>query len=140
MLYRWISLVVIFAHFIVLVFVSVGALLILRWRRVMWVHLPFVLWGLVLEYFGFACWLTPFEKWSLIRAGLPTYDGPFIDHYVTDRWYPDGLTDTARWTLASVVLVTNVGIYSWIAWRAYQRAARARAVKRAESLQLDDAP
>ena len=120
MLYRWIVDVLLILHFAVLLFVSIGGLLLFRWPRLAWLHLPIVLWGFIVEYFGLICPLTPLENALRHRAGMPAYSGAFIEHYITVVPYPDGLTRGIRVGLAAAVIVINATIY----WRVLHRASK----------------
>lgn len=100
-------------------FVVLGGLVVLRWPRAAWIHLPAAIWGAVVEFCGWVCPLTPLEKWLRRAAGQAGYEGGFIEHYVTAWLYPEGL---ARWhqvVLGLLVVLVNLGFY-WLAatrWR-----------------------
>ncbi len=49
-------------HLGFVVFAVAGAFLILRWPRTAWVHLPAALWGVLVEWSGWVCPLTPLEN------------------------------------------------------------------------------
>ena len=111
-------------HFAFVLFVVLGGLLVLRWRRIAWVHLPCAVWGALIEFAGCICPLTPLENWLRMRAGESGYSGGFIDHYLLPLLYPVGLTRTTQWGLGIAVIVINVMIYGWILARA--RTSRRR--------------
>ena len=46
-------------HLGFIVFVVLGGVLLQRWPRVIWLHLPAVLWGIGIELSGKVCPLTP---------------------------------------------------------------------------------
>jgi len=104
-------------HFLFVVFVVAGGLLTLRWRRLMWVHLPAAAWGAVIELRGWTCPLTPLEKALRARAGAVGYEGGFIEHYLLPVLYPAGLTREAQLVLAAIVLGANVAVYWWVLHR-----------------------
>jgi len=68
-------------HFLFIVFVVAGGLLVLRWRRVALVHVPSTLWGLSTEFFG--C-VSPHAAGELAPSarGRDGYDVGFIEHYI----------------------------------------------------------
>ncbi len=105
------------------VFVVAGGLLVLRWPRVAWVHLPAALWGAAIELAGFICPLTPLEKAWRRAAGGQAYEGGFIEHYVTAALYPSGLTRQLQVALGLVVL----GVNGWVYWRVWRRRNSTRA-------------
>lgn len=50
------SLVVLHLGFIV--FVVIGGLFVLRWRWVLYLHIPAAVWGILIEFLGWRCPLT----------------------------------------------------------------------------------
>ena len=98
-------------------FVMLGALLVLRWPRVAWIHLPAVLWGAEMGFRGGICPLTPLENHWRQLAGGQGYTGGFVEHYVVPILYPDALTRRAQVVLGIVVLVVNVAADAWVLWR-----------------------
>jgi Protein of Unknown function (DUF2784) len=113
--------VVVVAHMAFLLFVAAGGLLVLRWRRLAWVHLPAVVWGAWVELAGWICPLTPLENWLRRQGGESGYDGSFIEHYVLPVLYPTDLTRGTQVTLGAIAVAVNVTIYAWI-WRRSRRA------------------
>jgi hypothetical protein len=104
--------VVLVLHFAFVLFVAVGGLLVLRWPRIAWLHLPAAAWGIALEFAGWFCPLTPLENWFRERAGDATYQGDFIARYLLPVIYPEGLTRRAQVTLGVLALALNVTIYA----------------------------
>jgi len=49
-------------HALFILFAMFGSLLVLRWPRAVWLHVPAVLWGLIVEFSGATCPLTPLES------------------------------------------------------------------------------
>ncbi|MGH7206780.1 MAG: DUF2784 domain-containing protein [Nitrospiraceae bacterium] len=116
MLYRYLSDLVVILHLAFVGFVLFGGLLALRWRRVVWLHLPAVAWGATIEFGGWICPLTPLENWLRLLGGERSYSSDFIEHYVLRLLYPEGLTREVQIVLGTVVLAVNLAIYGWI-WR-----------------------
>ena len=83
---------VILLHVGFVLFVVLGGLLALRWRRLAWVHVLAVVWGVLIEFGGWMCPLTPLENHFLERSGVTTYRGDFIGHYILPTLYPADLT------------------------------------------------
>jgi hypothetical protein len=98
-------------HFAFVLFVAAGALLVLRWPRLAFAHLPAALWGAWIEFSGRICPLTPMEKSLRLRAGQDAYAGDFVDHYVLPILYPVGLTREAQLALGALVVAVNLVIY-----------------------------
>lgn len=115
-LYGVLADLVLLLHFAFVVFVVAGALLVLRWPRVAWVHLPCAAWGAFVEFAGWICPLTPLEIRLRRLAGEAGYEGGFIENYVLPMLYPDELTRGVQVTLGLMVIVVNAAIYAWV-WR-----------------------
>ena len=107
---------VLLLHLAVVLFVLFGGLLALRWRSILWVHLPTVVWGAFVEFSGWICPLTPLENWLRAQGGENGYQSDFVLHYVLPLLYPAGLTQEIQLILGAVVLIVNAGIYGWL-WR-----------------------
>lgn len=103
---------IIIIHFGFIVFVVLGGFLVLRWPKVMWLHLPAVAWGVVIEFARFICPLTPLENKLRIAAGESGYSSGFIDQYLVPVVYPDGLNRPAQIALGVVVISINLVLYS----------------------------
>ena len=104
-------------HAAFVVFVVLGGLLVLRWRRAAWVHLPAAAWGAWIEFSGRICPLTPLENHYRRLGGQARYQGGFIDHSILPVLYPHGLTRAAQLVLGVLVVAFN----AWIYWRAFRR-------------------
>lgn len=113
MIYRLGGQFVALVHLGFVVFVVAGALLVLKWPRLMWVHIPAAVWGALIEFAGWTCPLTPLENWLRRRAGQEGYSGGFLDYYLFSILYPEGLTRTAQIFLGGIVLVINTIAY-WV--------------------------
>jgi hypothetical protein len=111
MLYQLLASVVAIIHFGFIVFVIGGGLLLLRWPKLMWIHLPAAIWGFVIEMMGWYCPLTGIENWLLYRAGREGYSGGFVSHYIFALIYPAGLTRTLEIAIGVFVLIVNVSLY-----------------------------
>jgi hypothetical protein len=105
-------------HLGFVLFVVAGGLLVLRWRRLAWVHVPCALWGALIELAGWVCPLTPLELWLRARAGEAGYGGGFVEHYVLPVLYPGALTRGVQVALGVAVLAVNAAVYGWIWHRA----------------------
>lgn len=115
---------VLVAHLGFVLFAALGGLLVLRWPRVAWLHLPAVAWGAWIEATGGICPLTPLEDSLRRAAGGTGYEGDFLEHYVVSLLYPAALTREIQLALALLLVALNVAIYAW-AWRR-RRRVRAR--------------
>lgn len=113
MIYGWLADALLVVHFGFIVFVVLGGLLVERWPRLVWLHLPAALWGLFTEFFGVICPLTPLENTLRRLGGEAGYQGGFIEHYLMPAIYPEGLTRAAQIVLGAFALLVNLAIY----WR-----------------------
>ncbi len=111
---------VLVAHFGFLLFVALGGLLVLRWGRLAWLHVPAAIWGAAIEFAGWICPLTPLENDLRARAGETGYGGDFIARYLLPVVYPDGLTRRGQMLLGSAALLINLAVYSRV-WRRSRR-------------------
>lgn len=114
--YRLLADAALVAHAAFVVFVMLGGLLVLRWPRLAWIHLPVVAWGAGIEFAGGLCPLTPLENHWRALAGDQGYSGGFVEHYVFALLYPEGLTRNVQLALGLLVLVVNAAVYA-LAWR-----------------------
>jgi len=85
MLYRILADFVVALHLVFVLFVVCGGLLVVRWRPALWVHLPSVVWGVLIEVAGWTCPLTPLENWLLNMGGEVGYTSGFVEHYLLTR-------------------------------------------------------
>ncbi|MDX2057418.1 MAG: DUF2784 domain-containing protein, partial [Gemmatimonadales bacterium] len=69
MIYDWLADLTLLVHLGFIGFVAAGGLLVLRWRRLAWLHLPAAIWGVAIEVSGWICPLTPLENHWRRKAG-----------------------------------------------------------------------
>jgi hypothetical protein len=108
--------VLVVVHLLFICFVVGGVFLAWRWQRIIWTHIPAVIYGVLIEFIGFTCPLTPLEDYLRRRAGEAGYSGGFINHYLVALIYPHGLTHVMKIGLGAFVLVVAV-----IGYRGYLR-------------------
>lgn len=117
MLYKIGAELIVVIHLTFILFIIFGGLLALRWPRAAWAHLPCAIYGVLIEWIGWICPLTPLENALRHRAGGEGYDGDFIEHYLLPIIYPSGLTPTVQVALGALVIVVNVAIYAVVVQR-----------------------
>ena len=110
-MYNILSNIIVGVHFLFIVFVICGGLLVIRWPRVAFVHLPAAVWGSVVEIFGWICPLTPLENHFRDLAGKTLYSGDFVARYLLPVIYPENLTTTIQQFLGCLVIVVNISFY-----------------------------
>lgn len=111
-LYRLLANAVVAFHALFILFVVFGGFLAWRWRWVAAIHIPCAVWGMLIEYRGGICPLTPLENTLRARAGQAGYGGGFVEHYLLPAVYPKGLTPGVQVALGTFVLVINVLAYA----------------------------
>jgi hypothetical protein len=109
---------VLLLHFVFVSFVIAGGLLVLRWPRLAWLHLPAAAWGALVELAGWICPLTPLENEFRARAGRTGYSGGFVEHYLMPLIYPSGLTAKTQLLLGVGVIAVNLAFYGVLLVRA----------------------
>ncbi|RMH19429.1 MAG: DUF2784 domain-containing protein [Acidobacteria bacterium] len=111
------------AHGAFVAFVALGALAVL-WRRwVLWLHLPALAWGILIELRGWICPLTRLENAFRRSAGEAGYEGGFVEHYVVPVLYPAALDRELQLNLALAAAAVNLVIYAFVAARWRRRPA-----------------
>jgi hypothetical protein len=98
-------------HLLFILFALFGGLMALKWRYLIWWHLPAAVWAVVVEVFQLTCPLTRWENLLRQNAGQDGYADSFIEHYVWPLIYPAGLTPAIQLGLGSLVLLINVIVY-----------------------------
>ena len=123
MVYNLLADLVLCVHFLFVVFSVLGALLLIRWPKVVWGHLPAVGWAAWIEFSGKICPLTPLENGLRIRGGGAGYAGDFVGHYLLGLLYPDGLTRQVQVILGAAVLGLNLVMYGCVFLRRKRKAS-----------------
>ena len=117
MIYRLLADCLVLVHLAFVVFVVAGGFLIL-WRPFLrWIHLPAAAWGVLIEFTGWICPMTPWEQALRIKAGQGGYTGGFVEHYVLPILYPTELTYGVQVVLGFLIIGVNVAVYAFVAFR-----------------------
>ena len=117
--YRLLADLVVILHVAFVAFALFGGLLALKWKRIVWLHVPAALWAAAIEFGGWICPLTPLEIWLREQGGATGYRSGFIDHYILPLLYPASLTREMQVVLGVAVLAVNIASYAWLwhRWR-----------------------
>ena len=115
MAYRILAEIVLVLHFCFVIFTVFGGLLVLRRHWVAYLHLPAVVWGILIEFFWWACPLTTLENWLRGLGGEAGYATGFIDYYISAVLYAP-LSGAARVILGLLLVGFNLIIYLYV-WR-----------------------
>jgi hypothetical protein len=117
--------VLVVVHLLFVGFVMTGGFFLVRWPRLVWLHLPAAIWGALIEFTGGICPLTPLENRLRGLGGESRYSGGFVEHYLLPILYPENLTLPLQMVLGGVVVAVNLLAYA-LACRAWRRKAQRR--------------
>ncbi len=109
--YRTMAASVLSLHAVYIAWVIFGALFTRGRPRLATLHVATLVYGVILEIFGFWCPLTAFETWLEVRGGVSAYRGPFVLHYLDAVVYPN-IPPNLLIAGAVAVCVLNLGIYA----------------------------
>ncbi len=132
MLYRALADAAVGVNFGFVLFVLLGGLLVLRWPKVAWLHVPVFAWGAAIEFGGWICPLTYIENHFRARGTAEGYGTSFVEHYLLPLIYPDllfpglfpgGFPRGGFIAIGLFVLAVNAAIY-WRVWKNLRRASR----------------
>jgi len=119
---QFVADIVVLLHFAFILFVTLGGLLVFRWKALAWLHVPAVVWAALIEFTGWICPLTPLENVLRRASGSSAYSSTFIEHYLVPLIYPSGLTRTTQILLGLCVIFINATIYAVLLVRSRARA------------------
>ena len=122
MLYRWLAVVVVGAHFAFLAYLVLGGFMAWRWPRTVVSHMAAVGWAGIQVFGLLPCPLTALQDRLRELGGERALRGGFIDSYVKGVLYPAGHEGQVQVALALLVAI------SWAALLARRRRWTERAV------------
>lgn len=111
MIYGLLADLLLFVHVTFMKFVAVGGLMVLRWRWLIWVHLPSAILGAMLALSG---WFWPFaslERWLRKRGSAHGYSVNLVDRFLPDWLHPASLPRAAEFAVGLAVLAFNIYVY-----------------------------
>ncbi len=82
MIYSILADLIVIIHGSFILFVVLGGLLVIKYRRVIYVHLPAMIWGAVVEFYNIICPLTPWENHFRELSGVERYESDFVEKYL----------------------------------------------------------
>ncbi len=134
MLYRILADTAVGIHLLFIVFVLAGGILVFRWPRMAWLHVPAFLWGALVEIGGWICPLTYVENYFRMKSAAEGYAGSFVERYLVPLIYPEllfpgGLFPGIFVAIGILVLLLNGLIY----WRVWKRQRLSAAQKSSSS-------
>jgi hypothetical protein len=124
-MYRALTEITIIAHLAFILFVVAGGILALKRVWLVPIHLAAISWAVYGELSpGIVCPLTAVENFFAGRAGITTYSGDFVAHYLVPIIYQEGLSLNWQYVLTAVVIGLNILIYASLLWRRSKYASK----------------
>jgi hypothetical protein len=111
-IYRVLADVVVMIHAGFVLFVVLGGFLLRRWPKLIYAHVPAAIWGVLIEFAGWVCPLTPLENALRALGGEAAYQGDFIEHYIIPVLYSRGLNQYIGLALGVLALAINAIAYA----------------------------
>ena len=113
-MYEFFANLTLIVHLIFILFVVFGGLIFFIFPKIIYIHIPALIWGIYIELTNSICPLTYLENWLLYQGGLTTYSGNFISKYLYPTIYPEGLTTDNQIYLGITLIIINTLIYGLI--------------------------
>ena len=110
-LYRAMAACVLSLHATYIAWFIFGAFFTHGRPRLAALHVTTLVYGVIIEIFGFWCPLTALENWLEVRGGVSAYRGPFLLHYLDALVYPN-IPPNFLIAGAVAVCVLNLWIYT----------------------------
>ena len=125
MIYWLLAELLLFVHLTLMKFVAVGGLMVLRWRWLVWIHLPAAIGGAILALGGWFWPFTGLEQWLRGRGIEQGYTRNLVEQFLPSWLHPAFLPRSLEFVVGLLVLGLNVYIYRRILreWRTRQAAA-----------------
>ena len=113
-MYELLANLTLFIHLVFILFVIFGGILFFIFSKIIYIHIPSLLWGIYIEFTNSVCPLTYLENWFLHKGELSTYSNDFINNYLFPIIYPEGLTADIQIYLGLSLIFINILIYGSI--------------------------
>lgn len=102
-------------HIVALLFIGLGGFLAWRWPKVIFVHVFFAIWGVLVNVTPIPCPLTAAEDFFRHQQGLGDLPGGFNAYYLYDTVVPRSLLPVVAVVALALVVFSYVGAY--VRWR-----------------------
>ena len=116
-MYEFLANLTLVIHLIFILFVVFGGLYFFIFSKIIYIHIPALIWGIYIELTGSICPLTYLENWFLDKGQLTTYFISFIQNYLFPIIYPKNLSFKIQIYLGIGLIIINVLIYGFILLR-----------------------
>ncbi|MGB6134902.1 MAG: DUF2784 domain-containing protein [Acidobacteriaceae bacterium] len=117
------AVLVLAIHLTWILWVIVGALFTRGRPWLTGFHIASLTWGIIVDTGPWPCPLTMLEQWLEARAGLPTYSGSFMVHYLDAIVYPNVPVGVI---IGGAIAVCGANLLIYL-WRLAQAIRRRRA-------------
>lgn len=117
MIERLLADILLILHLAYIVFAVGGSLAVMRWPRLVWVHVPAALWAALIALTGGLCPLTDWENALRRSAGGAGYPEGLIGSLLIPLIYPRGLTRGLQIGMGALVLLLNGAGYGIVLQR-----------------------
>ena len=111
-LYRAMAACVLSLHAAYIAWLIFGAFFTRGRPRLAALHVATLVYGVIVEIFGFWCPLTALEEWLDVRGQVLPYRGPFLLRCLNALVYPD-IPPNLLVASAVAVCILNLSIYVW---------------------------
>lgn len=109
---RWLVAIVLVLHLLWILWVLSGVLFTRGRPGLTAFHFASLVWGIIVEIGPWPCPLTMAEDWLERHAGMQTWSGSFIVHYLDKIIYPNIPVPVIIW-FAVAVCAANLAVYAW---------------------------
>lgn len=113
MIFRLLADSILILHFCFVLFVVFGGTLVLYRRNFLYLHLPALAWGILVETLQLPCPLTTLENVLRQLGGESGYAGGFVEYYVSMILYPS-ITAQFQMLLGALLVAVNLLVYSLV--------------------------
>jgi hypothetical protein len=113
-MYEFLANITLVIHLIFILFVIFGGLLFFIFSKIIYIHLPALVWGIYIELTSSTCPLTYLENWFLYQGQFITYSNSFIQNYILPIIYPENLTTDLQIYFGVSLIIINIFIYGLI--------------------------
>ena len=122
MIYQLLADLTVLFHFLWILFIIFGLLLVWKWAKIAFLHLGGLLFSLIINLFGWYCPLTYLENYLYASGAREAgYKGSFIAHSLVPIVYPDLPEKTIR-IGEMIFVVLLLVVYGALARRYYRKA------------------
>lgn len=121
---RFLAELTVFVHIMALLFIGFGGFLAWRWPKVIFGHIFFAIWGVLVNVTPVPCPLTALENYFRHQQGLGDLPGGFNAYYLYGTVIPHALLPAVGVLAIAVVTFSYVGVY--LRWRHREHSEDAR--------------